>query len=274
MNVMRLCITTLLLIATMAVAAPLRAEEADADHSQYVEAGREALGTRLPWYDAEKDDVRALDMPVPKSGGEFQNRQSRWQSSPATPSGGSGGTMPTMPRVGSITDILWTILKVIFWIVVGLVLLLLVYLLVRAYLQREDQAVATTSRTAQLDEDESDIERIESLPFTVARPRGDLLDEAMAQYKSGNFRQAVIYLYSYLLIQLDRHQQIRLARGKTNRMYLRELRQQPVLRSVLETTMLSFEDVFFGNHALTREEFERCLGRLDEFHQNVEQVGA
>jgi hypothetical protein len=65
-----------------------------------------------------------------------------------------------------------------------------------------------------------------------------------------------------------------LARGKTNRMYLRELRQQPQLKSILELTMTAFEDVFFGNHNLSREEFEACWRQLDDFHKHVEQVAA
>jgi len=271
MTFIKLCITTLLLIAACAIAAPACAQESTAENNEYVESGREAFGTRMPWYDAEKDDVRALDLPTSKTPGEFKNRKSRWESSPTTSSGGGGANLP---RFGSLGDIFWTIAKVIFWLFVGAVLILLVYLLVKAYLQREDAAVTVTSRSAQADESQEDVERIESLPFTVARPRGDLLDEAMTQHKAGNFRQAVIYLYSYLLIQLDRHQLIHLARGKTNRMYLRELKQQPRLREILERTMISFEDVFFGNHALTREEFEHCLSQLDEFRQKVEQVPA
>ncbi len=33
--------------------------------------------------------------------------------------------------------------------------------------------------------------------------------------------------------------------------------------------MLAFEDVFFGHYQLTRERFEACWHRLDEFHQLV-----
>lgn len=274
MNVARTLITSLLLIACLAMGGMARAQEAEestsTDGSEYVEAGREAFGTRMPWYDAEKDDVRALDLPTEKSS-EFGNRKSRWQATPAKPRGGANINVPTMGWFGTG---LWTVLKVLFWLLVAAILIALVYMLVKAYLQREEAAVAATSRSSQLDDSEDESERIESLPFTMARPRGDLLDEAMAHYKGGNFRQAIIYLYSYLLIQLDKHQQIHLARGKTNRMYLRELRQRPQLQGILERTMFAFEDVFFGNHTITREEVDHCLSQLDEFHQHVEQVTA
>lgn len=269
-SVWRQLAIALLLVGLMGSAVGHAQEAAAESDSPYVASGREALGESMPWYDAETDDVRALDLPTKKSG-QFDNRKSRWQSSPAQPRGGRNVNLPSF---GSFGEALWTILKVLFWLIVAAVLAALVYLLVKAYLQREDAAVVTTSRASQLEETEDDAERIESLPFTMARPRGDLLDEAMDQYKSGNYRQAVIYLYSYLLVKLDRHQQIHLARGKTNRMYLRELRRQPRLKDILERTMFAFEDVFFGNHPLTREEFERCLSQLDDFHQHVEQVTA
>lgn len=270
---LRRCLSLLLvLIAWLAMADKLRAQQAEdageVASADYVESAREALGERqsLPWYDAEKDDVRALDIPAPDSK-QFNNRASRWDTKPRAPASGTGITAPTWTWGNFFAQVFTGLV-----VVIGVLLVaFLIYLLVRAYLNSEEAAAVTTARST-VAADETDVERIESLPFTVARPRGDLLDEAMAQYQAGNFRLAVIYLYSYLLIQLDRHQQIHLARGKTNRMYLRELRQQPRLQSILQRTMTSFEDVFFGNHSLSREEFELCWNQLDDFHKQIEQV--
>lgn len=237
-----------------------------------IEAARDALGqrNRLPWYDAKRDDVRAIDVP-PTDLGQFSNRESRWKAKPATPASGTGNQWQGF---GTFGEVLGTLLKIAFWLLVAGILAVLIYLLVAAYLSRENAAVTTTARSTTDNDLVDENERISSLPFTMARPRGDLLDEAMAQYQSANYRQAVIFLYSYLLIQLDRHQQIHLARGKTNRMYLRELRQRPQLQAILERTMFAFEDVFFGNHAISREGFEACWNQLDEFHKHVEQASA
>lgn len=263
---------------------PLRAQEAESapptmqgvdafpSDERAIEAARDALGerNRLPWYDAERDDVRAMDVP-PTDLGQFSNRESRWKAQPATPASGTGNNWQGF---GTFGEVLTTLLKIAFWLLVAGILAFLIYLLVAAYLSRENAAITTTARSTTDDDAADEHERISSLPFTMARPRGDLLDEAMAQHQAGNYRQAVIFLYSYLLIQLDRHQQIHLARGKTNRMYLRELRQRPQLQAILERTMLAFEDVFFGNHAITRESFEACWNQLDEFHKHVEQASA
>ena len=65
---------------------------------------------------------------------------------------------------------------------------------------------------------------------------------------------------------------IRLTRGKTNRQYLREIRRRPRLVELLEMTMIAFEDVFFGHHALGRARFESCYHRLDEFETQVREA--
>jgi hypothetical protein len=98
--------------------------------------------------------------------------------------------------------------------------------------------------------------------------------QARRHFEAGEFAQAIIYLYSYQLIQLDRHQLIRLTKGKTNRQYVRELRSRRELRDVLFRTMVVFEEVFFGHHSLSRERFESCWRRMDEFHQHLAQAAA
>ena len=63
-------------------------------------------------------------------------------------------------------------------------------------------------------------------------PKDATVNRALARLyeKRGNFNQAIIYYYSYQLVTLDRRQVIRLAKGKTNRQYLRETgRRGPLL---------------------------------------------
>ena len=71
-------------------------------------------------------------------------------------------------------------------------------------------------------------ERIEALPFDLqgSAAKGDLLAMARQAYNANDFRSAAIYLYSHVLLSLDHFGWIRLTRGKTNRQYLRELRDQ------------------------------------------------
>ena len=87
----------------------------------------------------------------------------------------------------------------------------------------------------------------------------------------GDYSEAIIYLFSYQLVELDRHHVIRLTKGKTNRQYLRETRAAArALHRSSETTMIAFEDAFFGHKTLTREQFEQCWQRLDEFQAELD----
>jgi hypothetical protein len=106
---------------------------------------------------------------------------------------------------------------------------------------------------------------IERLPVPVDRAHGDLLGEARRLYDQMQYGRAILYLFAYELLQLDRHHVIRLARGKTNRQYLRELTRVSPLSPPLERTMVAFESVFFGRQALDRGGFEACWQELPQF---------
>ncbi len=236
-----------------APAAPADSPAAD----KGIEAGRQALRghASFPWYDAENDALRRVDVRPPRD--TAQHRRSQWQAAPAAPKG---------PSFGTDWSGLRAVVETLLWLGLIAVLGVLVYLLVRTYLHSH---AAPEAAEAPERETKAETDLIESLPFHVPRPQGDLLAEARRLYEQGAYAQAVVYLFSYQLVQLDRHQAIRLTRGKTNRQYLRELRSRPDLGGILERTMVAFEDVFFGHHPLDRAGFERCWQRLDEFHQSL-----
>lgn len=207
-----------------------------------VQKGREALGSgwEYPWYDAAADDLRrvqareAWDWNVNFSGYDFS-----WMQ----------------------------------WLAWGLLITLLAviaYLLILVYLRRESAAASSAGKGSEVEaiDDEA---RIAALPFKVDRRRRNLLDAAREHYEAGRYSQAIIYLFSHELVELDKRQLIRLAKGKTNRQYLREIERGAAVRGVLEQTMVAFEDVFFGNHPLDRQRFEACWNRLPEFDRETAQ---
>jgi hypothetical protein len=227
-----------------------------------VETGREALNgkTRYPWYDREADSVRRIEV-APPAKDEIPDRDSRWSST----------KNPTTTTTGATTggpSIFASILQGLGLALLVALLVLIAVLIARAALNHETSGeggghVVETSR---------DVDRVENLPFQLKRPAGDFLSEARRLYEAGQFSDAVIYLFSHQLVELDKHHLIRLSKGKTNRQYLRELRHRPALRGMLETTMIAFEDVFFGHHALDRERFEACWRMLDAFQHEIQLV--
>ena len=208
------------------------------DGEAAVEAGRDALNENgdYNWYDDQLDDIRRIEVEVPKKDEGSTNTNNNVNSLFA------GGDWFTP----------------LAWIGIALLLGIIVFLLIRAFLAREQ---GTHSSAAVDDGEETatdQLDRVEELPVQIRRPRSDLLSEAGEHYEAGNFREAIIYLYSHELVQLDKRDLIHLTKGKTNRQYLSEVAGRSGLHGLLQQTMIAFEDVFFGDHNLTRERFESC----------------
>lgn len=118
-------------------------------------------------------------------------------------------------------------------------------------------------------------DRVERLPFDVRAQTGDFRAAAEQAYKSGDFRLAVIYLFSHVLLTLDRHKRVRLRKGKTNRQYLGEMKSSGAssLTSYYERLMVSFESAFFGNYEVSSSQFEESWNALPEFQNRLSQLG-
>ncbi|HVC93288.1 MAG TPA: DUF4129 domain-containing protein [Pirellulales bacterium] len=209
---------------------------AAAESSDGVEEARAALKSswRFPWYDGGEDGLRRVNVKTPW---EWNLKARRFN---------------------------WTWLKVLCWIIAAALLAGLAYLMIRAFLDRENRADGDQVGLRKHDVAD-DAARIEALPFRLRAGALDLLAEARRHYAEGNYGEAVIYLFSHELVELDRGRMVRLAKSKTNRQYHRELARRPELAQLFEQTMVAFEDVFFGGHPLQRQRFETCWRRLDDF---------
>ena len=245
-----------LLLAGLFLLATSSAAEGESDEA--VEDARESLGSRgaFPWYDREADAPRPLRLKTVED--DSENRASNWQPAPAT---GTTARPPNLSWLGRILQIMGISALVA-------LLVLAVVFITRAFLSGEVMETAGSKVV----ETGHDVDRVEHLPFQLRKPTGDFLSEARRLYEAGDYSQAILYLYSHFLVQLDRQHVIRLAKGKTNRQYLRETRSRPVLHQILEITMVSFEDVFFGHHKISREQFEASWNRLSEFEAELTQV--
>lgn len=207
----------------------------------------------FPWYDPSKRSVRGVKIPD--------------EPQPATPYDWSWEWSNKAPSNFNWEPI-WQLVQAIVWISLACLMGWLILMWYR-YLARSD--MRRTEVEFERERQRHEIDSIEQLPFQMARPQTDLLSEARRHYQLGNFREAIVYLFSYQLVQLDRHQKIHLAKGKTNLQYLFELRSQPRLRDMLRTTTHMFEDVFFGHYDLQRVRFEQAWAQLEEFDRLAQQ---
>jgi hypothetical protein len=267
MNLYRLCLRRLLLSVywvAFAVAAcgPPAARPALAQEPQDVESARDALvnGPRFPWYDAQSDSLQRVQVQPVKD--TATHRDSEWVYRERS----QASTWRWDALHGVLRVLIWTL---VICLIVAL-LVLLIYSFTRRRITRGAAGTVSEDETDQVSEQT----RMENLPFPVRRPRTNLLDEAYRHYADGNYREAIIYYYSYLLVELDKSQLIHLTPGKTNRQYLYETLSLPAIAGILETTMIMFEDVFFGDRPLGRERFEQSWNRLGDFQNLVKRGNA
>ena len=110
------------------------------------------------------------------------------------------------------------------------------------------------------------------LPFEVEQTMFGLLAQAERYRAAGDYSKAVIYLFSHALVEMDGARCIRLERGKTNRVYLRELGDRDQLRGFTNQLVVAFEYAFFGKHVLSQEAFERIWQQLPAFDDHLKIV--
>lgn len=219
----------------------------------------------LPWYDSDKGEVEAV--PVKPRLDDSTNRDSRWIPKPKKAKPAPTANTPNQPTGGgqlpgfwsSIGTLLQTIFKSFGWILFAILIAVLVGLMVYAISKMENTA-SGDSEGVRVDDEElntADKARLENLPVQVQKPTGDLLAEADRLRNTGKIDEAIIYLFGHRLVQLDRAHAIRLARGKTNRQYLNELRKRKDLHPILDATVKVFEQSYFGRYEITQEDYDR-----------------
>ena len=118
--------------------------------------------------------------------------------------------------------------------------------------------------------DRSLAESIRHLPFEMDVEKGDFQHQAQSAYQAGDFRTALVFLFSHVLVTLDQAKLVRLKKGKTNRQYLRELSPSKPLAKYYGDVMVPFEQTFFGDYPITKDVFEGCWQGLDEFQSSVD----
>jgi hypothetical protein len=114
---------------------------------------------------------------------------------------------------------------------------------------------------------EADIQRLEHLPEEVRQSTKNLLSEADRLWNSGKIDQAIIFLFGHRLLQLDRAGAIRLSRGKTNQQYLREIGTSTDIRQALRSTVVLFEQSYFGRYTIASDAFAQIRSEQELFDQ-------
>jgi len=216
------------------------------------------------WYNSDSGTYRP---PVLSKSIDDTIRQSGWLGSRKISNPPTNTTAPWSWANLGITGELFG------WIVLGsLGTVLLCGLIAIAYYYFGDYVPAFRRKSAAKEAIKIDITKVEDLPFEVNATNDDPLSYAEALMRAGRYNEAIVYLFGYMLLALDQSRKIHLQKGKTNRMYLRELRSESQLQAIVNKTMLAFEDVFFGRYDIDCARFEMLWQQRDDFHRLIRPV--
>jgi Domain of unknown function (DUF4129) len=210
-----------------------------------------------PWYDGEKDQVRAM-LPNPSSwsswlgrkidaffdwlGGLFGPREARSSGAVSR----TGGLLPTL-----------------LFLVAGGLLLVLLWRLWRLY----EPAPAAQDRNASVGE----AARIAGLLPSASLEGVDPWAEALRHRAAGDGAAAVIWLFLYQLLALERTGRIRLSSGKTARHYVSMI-DDTVLADGLRATLGVFEQVYYGHRVPDPAAMESVWSRAEVFRHRLEAI--
>lgn len=207
-----------------------------------IEAGHEALGQgNRPWYDAETDSTQRVELREPFEFPEFNVIDGTWAQSFA-----------------------WATLALLIVVLVGGVIYAIVH-----WQRPIDNAEFDTAHLPALA-----AARSELLPIRAGSTADGLRTEAQQHFAAGRYGEAVVCLYSFGLLTLDQLQMIHLARGKTNRQYLRELSPSETLHGPMRQMVDTFEGYFFGGHDVSRQRCEQCLAHVNTIQAAGREVTA
>lgn len=212
------------------------------------------------WYNSQSGTYRppVLSKPI-----DDTIRKSGWLGTQKTPNSATATRNWSWGNLGLSGELFG-------WIVFGVLGAVLLFgLIAIAYYYFDDYMPSFRRKSSAKDAIKVDMTKVEDLPFEVPTVNEDPLAYAENLMRAGRYNEAVVYLYGYMLLALDQSRKIHLQKGKTNRMYLRELRGEVQLQAIVSKTMLAFEDVFFGRYDIDRARFEMLWQQRDEFHRLI-----
>ncbi|MEI8210987.1 MAG: DUF4129 domain-containing protein [Planctomycetota bacterium] len=189
---------------------------------------------------------------------QSNSRKSLWELLFGNSSGNPGSTGNSF-----WTSFFTAIFNAWVWILLGFLILLLLIVLALVIRAGTFGGVRRVRKSAGDGEDVlQQRAKISDLPFEMETPIVGLRAQAEYLRSKGEYTKAIIYLFSYLLVELDSSHCIRLERGKTNGGYIRDLRSRPALQGYLRKATHAFERVYFGRHDLDAATFEGLWAQL------------
>jgi hypothetical protein len=241
------------------------------------DTGEKALrrGTSAVWVEYENQKATVPDQQLKRS--DYSDRHdsiykdsgtswwTRWLEGLRGSGSGNGGLADFFSWVSEV----W---RFLIYTLLAIILIALLFFLFRSEMF---QAFIGRRRVSTVEEDiEQQRVKVSDLPFELEQPLVGLRAQAERLRNFGDYSKAIVYLYSYLLVELDQANCIRLERGKTNGVYIRELASWPALDGYMKPTVRLFELAYFGRREIDRGSFENLWSKITLFEETLAQIRA
>ena len=242
-------------------------------------------GTNPQWVDVQEQDVQFEATPLSRDNlvsrnGWTQNESSNsfWSwlfgnNSTRSRSIGSASTNSNSTSWSDFWEAISTFFSYLLWISLAIVgLWCFVWIL------KNQELAVWFNRRKKTPRNTEDVlaqqARYSDLPVEIEKGLLGLRAQAAEYRDQGDYSRAIVFLFSYLLVELDQAQLISLAKGKTNYRYLRELNPHRHLQSRLRDVVNLFEAAYFGRRTLTKDQFDTVwldLAKVEESIKNAHQ---
>lgn len=221
----------------------------------------------MPWLDAETGSPKPVDLRN-REDALTRDRIQVPDYIPGKVAKQNTGGMTPFNWSGNFFDFGWMtpgLIRLFLLVPVVVICILVAWMVMRAnFAVRDSQNDDADGRRRSI------AESIKHLPFELdSNVEGDFRFHASQAYQAGNYKRAVICLFSHVLVSMDQNGILRLKKGKTNRQYLREIRTHQELAKYYGQVMVPFEETFFGDHPIGKLTFEECWSGLDQFQSNL-----
>ena len=209
------------------------------------------------------------------------NEAATKEKTPWRSESGGAAFLPPRPEKGPVAlpptseppslEGLRTVAEVLFWTLVGAAVLALVGAMVWALRQTARNGVGREKEKKAREDRER---RLDAIAPEARERLDDLGTAAENALAAGDLRLALVYFFSWLIVESDKRGLLRAQRGKTNREYWRELVVNPSVQTIYKTTMDEFERVYFGGQTISRAEFDDVWRLREPFVAAMERLDA
>ncbi len=234
------------------------------------DAGADALrqGTNPVWADVREEQVTlGRSLPVHQ---DLSDRHINTVDQPVTSSGNTnkGGGTGTWSGFSGGDWLVFFLRAFLVLLVAGLLIFLIAVM-------SNGQLARRRRRGKGLGRDGEDLAaqraKLTDLPFEMENKLVGFKAQAERLRQEKQYAQATVYLFSYLLVECDAANCIRLAKGKTNHRYVRELKAWPKLQRPFQELVEMFEATFFGGKEISESRFEAFWSKLPQVEAIVEE---